>query len=319
MPNIYVRLPHYVVSFLRNRDENNPIAEGQPFRLELGDPALDDLMFRIEPNLGNYINLKCFSERQWEAMRQGKMLSFRDGLVLDKSRDVHQPLSMVEIYRSCNRDDLIKYEQSSTASISKGRVTSDPTPDLIPLPNSAYVEQYVPFRLPVTVVRNGREQRVRSDWYLPDANGFINELTKQFKAEFYRFIYLDRQYARQRHLKRGKRESIDRFMLRYDIRPGDREREQLKKLIGRSVQSRLYAFDADEDHGRWIRENDTPSPTELAAIKRCRPVFVHETGDTFPSLKAFAEHIGTTRQNVYDALRHGHRCHGLTIEYADLD
>lgn len=307
MAIIYVRLPHYVASYLRNVDRDNPITKGKPIVIETGDPLYNEIVYSAEPNTRCDINIDCFSQKQWEAMAKGKYLYFREGeFRLDLPRNATDPLTLGEIFTLSGSDDRVK----------RDLITMELLPD------SEYVDEYVPFLLPRFIVRGGREVKVYSDWYLPRASRFRNELISRFDMGLMRYIANDRRAARAldiidrervlspRHQIISKMESIDHFMLEYDIRAGDREREQIKKRLQRSNKSTLYAFDADIKHARL----NVPSRRgERTAI----PIFCYDNGETYSSISAFARAIGATPMSAIMALHRGTRCHGVRFERAD--
>lgn len=298
MSLLYIRMPHYIASYLRNRDERHTIAKGEPIRIETGDPLMRIINFSLIANINNLVSISCFSESQWRAMQKGQMLTYRkDNFALDISRSPRAPLTLAEIYRLCDRPHLIKYDEEGN-----------------PLPDTEYIDEYVPFRLPSTVMRDGRETKVHSDFFLPDPSEFIKELRMRFRMALTRFVALDREIAHSLELKRSKMEALDRFALKYDIRTGDREREQLKKLLNRSIHASLYSFDADEDHGRWSHEHI--DDCQRGPKYRCRQVLCETTGDIFPSVTAFGKHIGVKSLcNVFTALKKHSKIHGLYISY----
>lgn len=307
MANIYVRVPHYVASYMRNRDEGNIISPETPIRIETGDRLMYEIIAHAEPNLRNVVNVNCFSERQWVAMLQGKTLVYTDDmLTLDRHRDVRQPLTLAEIYTSCGRMSYIKYIDAD-----------DGTKQLAP--DEEYVETYLAFQLPSRIVRNGREVKIQSDWFIPNPSSFIGELIERYKDEMYRFLSVDQRIVHINGDVRSKMESMDRFMLRYDIRTGVREREQMKKMIQRDRRTARYALDSDDEHGRWCTDNADLRLNDGRGANR-RPIFCIETGQTFPSMMDFAKTYGIKhRSQVSNALRNGYKCHGMTIVFADSD
>lgn len=297
MPSIYVRIPHYVASFLRNRDEKNPIPRTEPIQIEAGDELATVMQCHLMPGLSGSVNAGCFSERQWKSMCQGKVISYRkDSFALDISRPSRRPLSIAEILRLTDQADQVLVDSET------GKDMSD----------EAYTYEYVPFQTPRTVVINGKEMRVQSDYNLSDTNDFVNILRRRFRRALVRFIALDREYVRSLGQNRSKMESMDRFLLRYDIRYNDAVREQMKKLMNRSKDAALEAFDADDDHGRWSREHINDMPAAHFTRQRTA-VYCVTTDEHYPSVSAFARAHQLQAPNVFRALRLHHRIRGLEV------
>lgn len=307
MAVVYIRLPHYVASFLRNQDEQHPHPHGVPFVLDNGDPLYAKLRDRAIPNNRCDLSGYCFSELQWNAMRHGKYLSFREGLLMDIQRDSSKPLTISEVYLLSGND---------------ARVRRDPqTMEL--MPDSDYPEEYVPFQLPRVVVRNGREQKVYSNWYLPSINDFRSELTTRFNIALVRFVAKEYNiiYAQMVESSlsgtnsmrsRAKVEAIDRFMLRYEIRPDERSRELMKKMLRRSTLAGRYSLDTDYNHAAW----STEQTLSREVVRSSRPVICTNTGERFNSISEAARHIGVSYADLRVAISRGYRCHGFSFTYA---
>ena len=300
MALVYLRLPHYISSYLRNIDADHPMTAGQPYVIERSDPLYHQVSFLAEPNVRNAVNIDCFSEKQWESMLKGKYLSLpSDGSFrMDLSRSYRTPLSVSEVFLLSCHEERLKLD-----------------PDTMEMaPDSEYMDSYLPVQLPSLVIREGREQKVYSDWIIPNISAIRNELIERYKMALSRFIALDRERANALHIKRSKMEAIDRFMLRYDIRPGDREREQIKKMMQRSAVSALMSFDTDADHGRWSSDLQ---PVSVRAVSAKRRILCVDTGKVYPSIAAFARDVGADSSAARKDLIRGHRCRGLRIESLD--
>lgn len=284
---------------MRNLDPQTPIPVGRPFVIEKGDPLFVDLCFRIEPNVRGAVSIDCFSERQWDAMTKGKYLTVAESFRFDLQRDRRAPLTISEVYLLSGREDRVKRD-----------------PDTMELmPDSEYIDEFVPFALPSIVIRNGFEQKVYSDWYIPNTSSIRNELIERYKMGLLRFVAEDQKQARAYHLPRSRMESIDRFTLRYDIRPGDREREQIKKMLQRSELSSRLAIDAsDIDHQSWSIEDSKEKPEKKNAP--CR-ILCLDTGKIYNSIGHFASTHGIPRSTAETAVRRHTRCHGFRIERLD--
>lgn len=296
MASIYVRVPHYIASYLRNLDEQHQLAKGEPVQVEAGDELASVIQTHLMPDLRNHVNPACFSERQWRAMLQGKVIKFsRDSFAMDIARSQRHPLQISEILQLIDMPERILLDEDT------GK----------PLPDEAYSYEYMPFLLPRTVIINGKEMKVQSDYNLSDTGAFMNILRRRFRRALVRFIALDRDLVRSLGQTRSKMESMDRFLLRYDIRYTDTVREQMKKLMNRSREAALEGFDADEDHGRWSREHLDDVP-HTSTRQRC-PVYCETEDETYPSIYAFAKAHRLNKSNVINALQSGHRIKGLVI------
>lgn len=296
---VYIRLPHYVAAYMRNLDPQTPLPAGRPFVIEKGDPLFVDICFRAEPNLRGTVNIDCFSERQWDAMTKGKYLVAADSMRFDMQRDRRMPLTLGEIYTLSGREDRVKRD-----------------PDTMELlPDSEYIDEYVPFVLPNVVIRNGFEQKVYPDWYIPNVSYLRSELISRYKMGLLRFVAEDQKLARSNHVPRSRMESIDRFTLRYDIRPGDREREQIKKMLQRSEMTSSLAIDAsDIDHSDWSIEDRSEKSERKNAP--CR-ILCLDNGVIYNSIGHFAKTHGVPRSTAETAVKRHTRCHGLRIEKVD--
>lgn len=324
MANIYVRVPHYVASYLRTRIEAAPLQHGEPIRMDFGDPWYIEFLQHASANLRNDVNIDCFSEKQWIAMRRGDALTFNGGLIPDigkKKKD--QRLTLHEIYLLSGRQDLVRYDDDGT-----------------PLPDTEYPDEYVAFQMPKTIVRRGREVRIQGDWYLRSSYEFVEALRMQFKMIYVKFIAQDQYYANalaalgtraelttapgeiQRIKARARMESIDRFMLRYDIRPGDRERDVMKKILTRAVKGDAFALDADANHSSWILANGQ-SPLQEQEPTQNRRVMLLETGEVYPSINACLRAVGcettvSNRNNLTRAIRSHGKFHGMHFTFDDI-
>lgn len=300
MSVIYIRLPHYIASYLRNIDPSQSMSRWQPYVFDRTDPIFPKLCFLIEPNARMAVNIDCFSQKQWESMLKGKFLRMpNDGSFrFDIQRRYSTPLSTSEVYLLSGNEDRV-HRDTDTMELA---------------PDEEYLEEYVPIQLPSSIIRNQREVKVYSDWYMPNIATIRTELTERYKMAFSKFMSEDRRQAHELDVNRSKMDSIDRFMLRYDIRPTERERERHKKMMQRSENAARLSFNSDEDHGRWSNErirNDGPRSNDPVRI------LCLDTGEVFPSQGAFARHVGAYATNVRIALKRGLKVKGLRIERLD--
>lgn len=300
MALIYLRLPHYIASYLRNIDPDRSMSRWQPFVFDRTDPIFPKLCFLIEPNARMAVNIDCFSQKQWEAMLKGKYLRMpSDGsFIFDMQRRYSTPLTTSEVYLLSGNEERVHRDTDTMAL-----ATDD-----------EYLDEYVPIQLPSSIIRNQREVKVYSDWYIPNISTIRTELTDRYKMAFSKFMAEDRRQTHQLDVNRSKMDSIDRFMLRYDIRPSERERERHKKMMQRSENAARLSFNSDEDHGRWSHERTADTAPRCNAPVR---ILCLDTAEVFPSIGAFARHVGADITNVRHALKLGMRVKGFRIERLD--
>lgn len=300
MPVIYIRLPHYLSSFLRNLDEDNPIPEGEPIKLEEGDPLYYEATMRMTPNQSGRVVLDCFSESQWSSMRRGHYIDYSGGLHLDVNRDNDKPLMVSEVYLFSGHEEKVRRDCD--------------TMEL--MPDFKYYDTWQPFYVPRVVVRNGREHRVRSDWFMPVTSGFRDEVEKRFHCALMRFIAGDVYGFLAKDMSRSKMEALDAFMLRYDIRDDKKTREAIKQQMKRSRLALAYNIDASTSHVKWINEH-APATEQPRCHNAPRRVLCHDTGIIYPSQSAFARAIGAHPQHVIRAAGLGQRVKGHSFELLD--
>lgn len=214
MACMYIRVPHYVASFWRNRVESKPIAVGG--RLDLsGEYVLWQMMQQglIRNPDEEVAKDGCFCERMWRKMLRGQSV-----VAKEKGR-------YVKVYP--HRDAgmyLNDGEINAMAGVKCGK--------------SEEQNEYLCVELPQKVWSNGQQYSVDGQWQLNGVNVqlFVAELRKCFWHECVRYVehFLD---AAPRGVERSANEGLDRFMLRYDIRVGqdNKERATLKRSYYRQL------------------------------------------------------------------------------------
>lgn len=304
MATIYVRLPYYIASYLRNIDPAHPLPPGQPYIIEQCDELYMYLCEHIVPNAANTVNKDCFTEKQWESMRKGKYLIFREGVFMDLPRRYTDPLMVSEVYLLSGQENKVKRDMQ----------TMELEPD------SEYNDEYFPFLLPRSIIRDGREQKVYSDWFLPTISHLRSVLFARFERSFINYIADFMANNNSSNIRCTKQEAMDRFMLKYDIRPGQLSRDRLKKEEQR-FSSRLkmsYAQDANADYeklstDRRIHQIDPPK-------NKPKRVLCYTDGKIYPSISAFARAVGIkVGTAVIAANRRVWRCKGHRFELLDED
>lgn len=304
MANIYVRLPYYIASYLRNLDPMHPLRQGQPYIIEQSDELYLYLCEHIVPNAANTVNKDCFTEKQWEAMRKGKYLTFREGVFMDLPRRYTDPLTVSEVYLLSGNEDKVKRDMQ----------TMELEPD------NEYNDEYFPFLLPRSIVRDGREQKVYSDWFLPSISYIRAVLCDRFERSLINYIADFMANNNSSNVRCTKQEAMDRFMLKYDIRPGQLSRDRLKKEEQRfnSHLKMTYAQDANADYDKL--SNDRRIVDVDPPRNRPKRVLSYTDGQIYSSLSEFARSIGVKAVTVIQAARRRTwRVKGYRFELIDED
>lgn len=304
MSVVYLRLPHYVASYLRNQDLQNTIPVGQPIVTEMSDPLYRLFSMLPVPNLRNAINIDCFSEKQWQAMQRGKFISYRDGFQMDIVRKTDKPLTLGEIYTLSGNEARVKRD-AQTAEL---------------LPDNYYNDDYVPFALPRVIVRDGREQKVYSDYYIPDVSRIREELINRYRTGVISYIADLIVKACREKTEMSKMEALDKCLIRYDIRLDERERERGKKMLQRmdSALKYLIISKLDTKHKPFVMSmlDDRKSTRQYTQVS---PILCIDTGVVYESIAEFARAIGANPHVAANNLRRGYTCNGFHFRKATTD
>lgn len=237
-------------------------------------------------------------------MRKGKYLIFREGVFMDLPRKYLDPLTVSEVFLLSGNEDKVKRDMH----------TMELEPDI------EYNDEYVPFLLPRSIIRDGREQKVYSDWFLPNISHLRSVLSDRFERSLINYISDFLANNNSSNVRCTKQEAMDRFMLKYDIRPGQLSRDRLKKEEQR-FNSRLkmtYAQDANADYeklssDRRILQSDPPK-------NQPKRVLSYTDGKIYPSISDFARAIGAPVSTVASAAsRRVWRTRGHRFELIDED
>lgn len=208
MPNIYLRLPTYVCAFYRNRDINHPLPMDKPVVfvefsqeyvvLSTGLRILsDDAMTRAH----------CWSQVAWRNMMHGR-----------------NPGGDTRIIRR-TPDEWLTYAEVRTLSGEK---------------TGGYVSEsydYLCIGIPKEVVSGGRIHRTNASYSLAPRNAQQLEgmMRHEFQLTFLDWLVQDRRFCNQKGIARSRVESIERFLMTYDIpvSTDNRERESLRRMTNR--------------------------------------------------------------------------------------
>lgn len=311
-PCFYLRIPHYIASWLRNCDHDNPIPIGAPIIIDRNSYL--SLLFAelARPNLDNTVQPACLSQKQWDSMCKGNMLVSRnDDMRMSVQRDPKASLQMHEVLLSLDQEAAILRDYRS------GR----------PEPDSAYFYVYQPFQMPDIVIQNNRERRVQSDWYMPYPKPFCDELHKLYKLAINKFITDDQEYCNLHRIKRPITQTIKKFLQWYDIRDGDKEMMQTRQMLRRMNERHLLslgpsAVNADLDT-ECLHEYHTP--TDRPAIiqpdvpaNSPQRIFCPELNRTFRSIRDAARILQIPEATIRNAVHMQSATHGLHF-YRDSD
>ena len=226
---MYVRIPHYVASFYRNRDEFHPVPVGGMVSLESETTLWDMLVHFLVPNPNEQLVREgCFCERMWRKMQKGYSLVEGAGgkfpRVLAK-RDASEPLTDAEV-RMCCQWSSPRYED---------------------------LNEYLCVELPSYVYRHHRQVKVDGQWQMM-SNGyriFVAEMRRNFWHCCVNYAEDFIEVSKKRGYQRSKVEGLERFMARYDIRNDSKNKTKftLKRNYYRVIRNRIFQQEDFEEFG----------------------------------------------------------------------
>lgn len=228
MPNIYLRVPHYVASYFRNKNRDNRIAVGGVIRIDASDP-IHAVLTAMATSNSTYINRGyCFSTKQWKRMMQGYSL-------LTLGKKMKPLLSSTEDELSLNDEEV---------ALLSG----------LPVPKNNDTGEYLCIALPKEVCKDGELLSTNDYWQLT-VNGAFN-VRKMLVNEFWvaMYSYMDKRRemcANTRDRKFSVIECLESFFERFDIRnsPDQHEIQTIKRNLNRKRQAFKYTSDDYVEHG----------------------------------------------------------------------
>lgn len=230
MATFYLRVPHYVASYFRNKDSDKPIPVGGVLLIEQTERLWVIITSMIHLNrVSNIVRCGCFCERQWNMMMKGSRL-----FASNKQCAIDLTLFSKE-----ERLSLSDFEVSELSGISKCKGDDS--------------GEYVCIKMPKEVYINGKWHKTNDLWQplKQGAMDMISEMTREFWRAFFVYMDRDRDWCLVNKVERSLMEGIERFMARYDIRnsPDNREKKTLKRNYYRKRKS--YKFNSDDfvEHG----------------------------------------------------------------------
>lgn len=233
MANFYLRVPHYVAAYFRNRDPKNPIPIGGIIKIEKIDPLWHIIYNTSRSNTQDAIvPYGCFCERQWRRMMRGTPIC--------KQKEREKNLTPIPAKES--------FETLSDTEISM----------LTGLPDRKGEDsgEYLCIKLPDIVIIDGYTYKTNGQWQPMEKAA--RQLAEMMIAEYWRVfdVYLskDREFCMSNKIERPLLEVIDRFMSLYDIRNSsdDRERQTMKRNYYRRLKRMKFSSDDFVEHGSVV-------------------------------------------------------------------
>lgn len=216
MANLYLRLPKYVASYIRNKREYAPIGVGEPVIIDPTSYLYMDFIHGLTVNTYSTVSEKhCFCEKQWQRMMKGY---------------------------SIERDKLRRNVRLLTDRIDQLTLTDDEVSLLsgTKRPKGEVSGEYLCIRIPPEVRRGDRMVSTNGHWQLSHnaASTVRSLMTDDFWRGFLSFMSRGKQYCIENHTHFVSMEYIERFMARYDIYNGidNKMRNNLKRNLNRKGQ-----------------------------------------------------------------------------------
>lgn len=230
MANFYLRVPHYVAAYFRNKDQMKPIPVGGVIKIETTNPLWQILSCMAHSNNSETIVTSgCFCERQWRRMMRGM--------------PIYTPKCGAEAPKP-----IAAKEKGETLSDSEVSRLSG-----IPQRKGEDSGEYLCIRLPEEVFISGRISKTNGQWQLMNAGAFrmIAMMTEEFWRTFFIYIDKEQEWCLANGYDRSVLDSIERFMTRYDIRNSsdNREKMTMKRNYYRKRKTGNFTEEDFVEHG----------------------------------------------------------------------
>ena len=226
MANVYLRVPHYVASYLRNKDRNNPLEIGSVISINQSERIWIEFSEGLYPNINLTINRAyCFCQKQWNIMMDG--YSLLDGQIGKRKSKV-----------LTDRFDQLTLDDKEIQILTGLRV-----------PRCDDSGEYICIAIPRESIRYDKIVSTNIYWQLRDsaANSVRSKLINEFWMAL--FSYVDK--ARERSISSGKTfifiNVLESFMERYDIKCSLDMREKLALKRNYNRKRNSYKF-TEEDY-----------------------------------------------------------------------
>lgn len=230
MANMYLRVPHYVASYFRNKNELAPIQVGGVLCFDGIDAFQHIIATQLHPNRSNTIvRYGCFCEQQWKMMKKGNAIFIREG---ELKPQMHV-LTPIDSETLSDREVMLL----SGNTYFRGRDFGE----------------YLCIRLPKEVFIKGTLYKVTGLWQLLNsgANQLIKLMNDEFWYAFVSYIRKDNEWCESNKVHRSTLEQIERFMTRYNIRnsPDEVEKKTLKRNYYRKIKKIGFSEEDYIEHG----------------------------------------------------------------------
>lgn len=207
MPNIYLRLPSYVSAFYRNRDINNPLPYDKP--VTFVEYSQEYVIMSIGLRILNdkaMARSHCYSQFAWKNMLQGRAPG--GGLKIIR-RDKTEWLSPTEV-----------------------RTLAD---EKVPSVDENF--DYLCIGTPREICVGGELHRITGSYSLDGRSAQALEALMRHEFQFCLLDWLqqDRKFCVNKGIERTRIESLERFLMVYDIpvSTDNKERESLRRMVNR--------------------------------------------------------------------------------------
>ena len=233
---MYIRTPHYVASYFRNRNEQKPLDIDDPVNLEDDYTLYEMLLYGVSANSLEYIYAEgCFCERMWRKMLRGRSLILQNGFFPTIiKRNPKDPLSVAEIRTLCQ----------------------------LHIPKNKDVDDYLCIKLPPSVIKNGRQLPVDGQYQLVGSDNirsFQAGLRRAFWNACIEYIDDFKLVSKKKGYERSKMEGLERFMIRYNIYDNQKKKnkETLKRTYYRQLNQRLRMKYDYTEYGETTSKDNT--------------------------------------------------------------
>lgn len=224
MACIYLRVPHYVASYMRNQDREHPVEPGGELRLNRSMQVWVEFTEGLRPNAYNRVGRAyCFSQKQWSLMDAG--LSPTEH-TLRKKRS------------SSYRRDPDYYLNDHDVHKLSG----------LHIPRGDDSGEYICLRIPKEAMRYGKLVPTNSCWVLDDSAA--NSVRSLLADDFWRAMYAYADRMMDMCNSSGRKfvqvNMLNSFMERYNIycSADKHELEALKRNFNR--RRKCYRFSSED-------------------------------------------------------------------------